>query len=262
MRKYALFFMIAALFLFSGCNLIQNLVSNNKPPASSNATSEPKPSSSAKPSPSVKPSPEEEGPPVQSAEGGGHLFGGSNAYSSSGETAPAAGNSAVQDAQLQAYNEQSISSTDDVVYTENASVRADYDGNGTKEILEIDFSYDYPKSDEMNFPVMITLTIGDSSKVYENTWNDGVAVGIADFDTSDAELDIYIISLGTDVSAFVQTYWYDGSDLDEYTWFDIIEDTAFWYDTQGYIYYRGQYEDAYGVMVGLNFYSGEVFTVE
>ncbi len=260
--------MVAAMLLFSGCNLMKLVGGNNKPTPSAADTEDPtpskspKPSPSEKPSPSVKPSPspEAEGPPSQS--NGGHLFGGSSAPSSSGGAGTAAANNAVQDAQLQVYYDESLSSTEDLLYTDNVSVRADYDGNGTEEILDIDFSYDYPQSDDMNFPVMVTLTIDGNSIIYENTWNDGVAVGIADFDSNDAELDIYIISLGTDVSAYVQTYWYDGASIEAFTWFEIIEETAFWYDTQGYIYYRGVYEEAYGVMVMLDFYTGDLYTIE
>lgn len=263
MRKFVIILVIAVLVLFtSGCNLIHFWGGKNEP---SPSISEELPSeTSAKPSPTEEPSPNEEQDdqsPDPTQTNDGHIFGDGGNFSDAG-TQTSKPEVTVQDVQIQVYNDESLSSRDDVVFTDNTSVRADYDGDGTKDILDIEFSYDYPQSDEMNFPVKITLTIDGSSVVYEDTWNDGVCVGITDFDISDPELDIYILSLGTDVSAGVTTYWYDGQNVQAFTSFEIIEDTMFWYDTQGYIYYRGQYEDVYGVMVGLNFYTGEVFTVD
>jgi hypothetical protein len=264
MRKCVLIMFAAAVLLFSGCGLIPLKGGDDKPSPSVSDAASPEPSSTAEPSPSVKPSPEEED---EEASGSGHsngwdLFGGNDTFSTPSGDEQSQQESEVQEAQIRTGEGESLSSNDDIVYTENTSVRADYDGNGTQEVLTIEYSYDYPQSDDMNFPVTITLTIGESSVVYENTWNDGVAVGIADFYVSDPELDIYIISLGTDVSAAVTTYWYDGSVIGEFSRFDIIEDTSFWYDTQGTVYYKGEYEGDYGVMVAMDYYEGNINKVD
>jgi len=264
MRKCVVILIIAVLFLFSGCNLI-HLGGNNKPPASTGVTSAPKPSPSVKPTPSAKPSPspEEETSAKPSHVNSGHIFGGGSTPSASAETASGTMDATAQDAHIQGNSSDNIlSSKDDVIYTASTSLRADYNGDGKQDILKLNFSHDYPQSDDTNYPVKITMTIGKSSVIYEDLWNDGVSVCVTDFDTSDPELDIYVISLGTDLSATVTTYWYDGKTLEKFTSFDIEEDTAFSYDTNGYLYYKGEYEGEYGVMVALNFYTGKVSTVD
>jgi hypothetical protein len=153
-------------------------------------------------------------------------------------------------------------SYDDVFFYESTALRADYNLDGTKDTLYVDFDYDYPESDEYSFPVTITLTIGDLSAQYENTWNDGVSLSIADFDTSDDYLDIYIISVGTDMSAHVSVYSYDGVELYEYLSFDIIEDTTFYYDMSGYLYFKGEYEGEFGIPIMVDYNTGDVYTID
>ncbi len=113
----------------------------------------------------------------------------------------------------------------------------------------------------MNLPVTVTMTVGGTSVEYEDTWNGGVYVGIADFDSSDPYLEIYLVSYGTDVSAYVVLYRYAGFEIYQYLQFQML-DISFFYDTQGYIYYIGEYQGYYDVSLFIDYNTGDIYTID
>lgn len=98
----------------------------------------------------------------------------------------------------------------------------------TQEALE--------ESDDRNRPVRVGLSVGKSKITFESLWNDGIRVGVADFDKSDQYIDIYLTELGTDIVAATHIYRFNGSVLCQYGTFEhLFKD--FCYDGQGRIFY-------------------------
>jgi hypothetical protein len=254
MKKCALLLILALLFSVSGCRLKDS----GTQAAASDSPSQAEPSEAA--TPSAEPSPSEEGPPETTFS---HFLNpGVTELPSDQSESPAGPGSGPNDVAPRESDGGYLSSEDDDVFDDSTALRADFDGNGSKDVLDATFNFDYPPSDEMNYPVKITMSIGGSAAEYENTWNDGVFMTVADFDTTDKYLDIYIIAMGTDVSARVATFRYDGKTLYEYLNFDIAADTAFQYDTQGHIYYLGEYDGNFGVKLYIDYPTGDIYTID
>ena len=81
------------------------------------------------------------------------------------------------------------------------------------------------------------MTIDGSEGILESTWNDGVFLYCADFNTEDRYLDLYYFRSNTDASGSVYIYRYDGRDVSLYTSFG-IEGTRFAYDGAGTVYFE------------------------
>ena len=252
MRRIVIFPIIAALLLLAGCQALPTNAPKPTDPASQTASvavSPPLPESSETGTEVSQASGQPEqspagGEPEESAEPPVAPFG------SALDGMPAvtqAGGTAVDVAPAE-FSGGALSSSDDAAFSESTALRADFDGDGRKDVLDVSFDEDYPPSNEMNCPVTVTLTVAGASAEYENTWNDGVSVGIADFDTGDPYLDIYITAYGTDVSATVVIYRYDGSAIREYLRLS-LQDTSFLYDAQGHITYIGVYGELFGLLV-------------
>jgi hypothetical protein len=94
---------------------------------------------------------------------------------------------------------------------------ADFDGDGKEDTFTINVSRDWLGADDedsnYNKPVRVIVKIRDAEVVYEDYWNDGVKMAIADFDSEDKFVEFYIYSSGTDVSGDVKIYRYDGEKI-------------------------------------------------
>lgn len=92
------------------------------------------------------------------------------------------------------------------------------------------------ENDEGNEPKKITITAGKCKEVFESLWNDGITIGVVDFDKYDNCIDIFITASGTDLSGMTYLYRYDGNTILEYC---TIEQSilTIYYDENGVIYF-------------------------
>lgn len=108
----------------------------------------------------------------------------------------------------------------------------------TKEINEkgIKIKSEDIETDEGNRPQKVTITAGKCKVFFESMWNDGLTIGVVDFDKTDRITDIFITSSGTDVSGITYFYRYDGNTISEYC---TIEQSILkiYYDENGIIYF-------------------------
>lgn len=260
MRRFALVFLIALLFTIQGCKFLPFAA---KPSPTPEATEEVQTQDSETQSPAPTPSSQQEDD--EEASNAPTVYLGIN-QSIEQTSVPKPSATAPSDDTVNFYLQGGeadtyYSSEEDYAFTDDVSVDIDLDGDGTVDTINIDFNTNYPE-DEGNKPVDITFTIGSLSVSYENLWNDGVYVAFAEFDYNDPYLDIYIHASGTDVSANISTYRYDGSKLYNYLEFGVFEDSMFYYDTAGYIYYLGAYDQNYGVALFIDYKTGDIYTIE
>jgi hypothetical protein len=87
-----------------------------------------------------------------------------------------------------------------------------------------------------NNPVRLKLKLQNSEFTFENLWNDGVFVNVADFDESDNYLDIPISVNGTDVSCTTTIYRYDGTKFSKYCEIEHLSEEIK-YDGKGKLYF-------------------------
>lgn len=92
------------------------------------------------------------------------------------------------------------------------------------------------ETDEGNNPKKVTITAGKSKVFFESMWNDGLTIGVVDFDKTDRFTDIFITESGTDVAGVTYIYRYDGNTISEYC---TIEQSILkiYYDENGIIYF-------------------------
>lgn len=126
-------------------------------------------------------------------------------------------------------------SKDDTDYSQNGKAVIKLRGIPGKQTLYVT-EESLEASDERNCPVRVVLSVGKSKISFESLWNDGIRVGMADFDKNDRYVDIYITELGTDIGASTHIYRFNGSVLCQYGMFDhLFKD--FCYDGRGRIFY-------------------------
>jgi len=133
--------------------------------------------------------------------------------------------------------DQLKSSEDDIDYLNSAPISMDFNGDGIEETLSLEIS-DLPEKESTNKPIRIKMMIAESEFTYESGWNDGVSLHITDFNSKDSFIDIYIVSYGTDVSANVDIFRYDGTQVIQYAQF-YMEEVLFAYDAIGKIFFKG-----------------------
>lgn len=92
------------------------------------------------------------------------------------------------------------------------------------------------ENEEGNEPKKITITAGKTKEVFESLWNDGIIIGVVDFDNHDKYMDIFLSISGTDLSGTTNFYRYDGNTIVKY--FTIEQSIlTIYYDEKGIIYF-------------------------
>ncbi len=90
--------------------------------------------------------------------------------------------------------------------------------------------------EEGNNPQKVLIKAGDCKENFESEWNDGLIIGIVDFDKKDNYIDIFITESGTDVSGTTYIYRYDGKLILKYC--EIYQSfLEIYYDENGMIYF-------------------------
>lgn len=137
---------------------------------------------------------------------------------------------------------QKISFEENTQKIKNSSENKDFSGNGEYDISLNGETYklnvireNLEDSDERNKPTRITMKIRDSKIVFEDLWNDGITVKVADLDNTDGNIDIYVTSSGTDIECQTTIYKFDGDKMFEYDRF-YHNLSNFLYDGRGNIY--------------------------
>ncbi len=234
MRIKLIIAVLLALLLLSSCGSRVNDPADVQSPATDSEinTNSPQASDERSPAPSAQPSskPNSSGPP---------------------SAVPKSDNEIPEDLPTSIKNEDGTQtplrlSTEDRDYMfwygdgQNAEspIVMDLNGDGADDTLTLECIHDlkHEEGEWLSYPIQMTLKVGGSKAVFTSRWNDGIALKIMDFNTSDGQMDICIYEAGTDTDGQYHIYSFDGRIISHTISFS-TQSPVLTYDGNGHIYY-------------------------
>lgn len=127
-------------------------------------------------------------------------------------------------------------SIDNQDYGNGGSVDIQLPGNSEKYTLIVTKEEQKGQHESENEPKKINLEIKGQRISFDNNFNEGIIVAVADFDKADRDVDIYILERTLDICRIMHIYKFDGRSLQKHAEFTMYGE-LFKYDEEGNIYY-------------------------